>query len=286
MTTLDTVHAAPPAYVAPPTPDGHRFGLFSVASMPESPNVQWEVGVEWESLAQNVADLVSLACEGTDEAGVPLNPDSGVDTVRVLPFGVYGSYDCSVFSRPLDEAVNRARQHLALGEERAVEFAIATGGFDHEPTFQGATDLTPAGGAVDVHAGVGHLESYLAKNHAGVGTIHAPRILGPYLPVEREGQRLETKLGTLVAAGGGYDIANRGPGGATPPEDERWLYATGRPIVRRSDVLVTPDPDQLPNRSNNDVTVFAQRIYAVGWDTAAAAIRVQPDYRGALAPVS
>lgn len=282
MTTLDTVHAAPPAYVAPPTPDGARFGLFSVANMTDSPDVQWEVGVEWESLACGMPGVVSLACVDGDEAGVPLEPDSGVDTVRVLPFAVYGSYDCSVFSRPPDEAENRARQHLALGEERAVEYALTVGGFDHQPTFQSAVDLTPSGGAVPVKGGVGLLEGHLAENYGGVGTIHSPRTLGPYLPVEREGQRLETKLGTMVAAGGGYDVANQGPDGTTPPDEERWLYATGRPIVRRSDVIVVPDEDQRPNRRTNDFTVIAQRIYAVGWDCATAAVRVEPGADGGL----
>lgn len=288
MTAVDVAHVAPPTYVSPPTPNGLRFGLFSVAQMVDTPEL-WEFGVEWESLAGVPAGIVSTICppdDGSDPAGIPLALRDGGGTVTALPFSVFGSYNCSTFSRSAEEAENRARQHLVLGEERAVEQAIAAGGFDNQQTFQGATDLTP-GTAVSVNAGVGLLESHLAKNYGGIGTIHAPRVASPWFPAEKEGQRLETKIGTLVAFGGGYDVANVGPDGTEPAASEVWLYATARPQIRRSDVFVTPDENQRPSRDQNDYMVAVQRVYVVGWDPPTAAVRVEPGVaEGSIAPSS
>lgn len=279
MTAVDVPHVAPPNYVSPPQPEPASYGLLSVANIVDDDTL-WQMGLEWEPLPAAPAGLVSIICppaDGSDPAGLPLTPESGVDTARSLPFGVYGSYSCSTFSRPGDEAENRARQHLALAEETAVEQAIAAGGFDNTPTLQGAADLTPGGGAVPLGIGVGKLESRLATTYGGIGVIHAPRVTAANFPaVGPQGQRMVSRLGNLVAFGAGYDLANTGPDGVAPPDGEAWMYVTPRPIVRRSDVIVTPDTDQRPDRRTNDYTIIAQRVYLVGWDPQVkAAIRVQ-----------
>lgn len=280
MSTVDTPFAAPADYAAPPTPDPARFGLFSVANVIEDPTLRYEAGIEWEPIACDAAGVLSMVCppEGEDDReGFPLTArEGGEGLVEVAPFAVLGSYLCSVFSRPLDEAENRARQHLAMGEERAVEYAIATGLADNTPSFAGAVDLTD-GGAVPFTSGLGLLEGYLAANYGGVGVIHSPRRASPQMShhTERFGQRIETLVGTYVALGGGYDLANRGPDGTEAGDGEAWLYATSRPIVRRSEVIVTPDEDHRPQIANNDVEIFAQRIYSVGWECVTAAALVQ-----------
>lgn len=281
MSAVNIDHAAPPDYMGPPTPDPARFGLFSVANMVTDPTMRYEAGLEWEPIACGPGGIVTMICPPDPDVreGIPLVARDGEDLVTVLPFAVTGSYLCSAFSRPMEEAENRARQHLAVGEERAAEFAIATGDPDNEPTFAGATDLTPAGGAVGVKAGFGLLEAHLGANYGGVGVIHAPRLVAPVASSEgltdRVGQRIETQVGTMVAFGGGYDLANIGPDGNTPPEGNAWLYVTSRPQIRRSEVWITPDEDQRPNIANNDVEIFAQRIYSVGWECVTAAVQVE-----------
>lgn len=282
MTTVDTAFVAPPDYMDAPVPEPARFGLFSVARMLPDAGLRWQPGVEWEPLSGTPADLASSSClpapYSDDAAGHPLVARAGGDREEALPFVVVGSYVCPTFSRDLEEAENRARQHLSLWEERAVEEAIAAGGFDNAPTFQGATDLTPAGGTAEAAHGVGLLEAELARGYAGLGTIHSPRVASAVLVdragVRRQGQRMETAVGTLVAFGGGYDIANVGPDGSIPAEGETWLYATSRPWVRRGEVFVTPDGLFRPDTANNDVTIFAQRVYLVGWERVTAAVRV------------
>lgn len=275
MSTIDIPNAAPADYSAPPTPDPARFGLFSVANVIEDPSLRYEAGIEWEPMACDVAGVLSMVCppDGEDtREGFPLTARDGEGLVQVAPFAVLGSYLCSTFSRPLDEAENRARQHLALGEERAVEYAIATGIADNTPSFVGAVDLTPAGGAVSVGQALALLEGHLGANYGGVGAIHAPRVASPLAAdqggVSRYGQRMETPLGTMVAFGGGYDIASGG--GSTVV-----LYATSRPIIRRSEVIVTPDQDHRPQITNNDVEIFAQRIYSVGWECVTAMVTAE-----------
>ena len=273
---------APPTYVAPPGVEPQRFGLLSVAQTVEEATKRWELGLEWEPLACTRAGVASIVCDTFDEydaPGYPLDPREDGALTESTPFLVVGSYSCKSASRDLEEAEQRARQHLAAGEERAVEYAIASGAGGNEPSFQGATDVTPtAGTAVSLAAGFGLLEAHLAENHHSVGTIHAPRLLGPGIGegqyAWRQGQRLETLLGTFVAAGGGYDLANLGPAGGTPDAGTAWLYATGRPQLRRGQVFVN-DAQSAFDRGTNDVTFYAQRTYSVAWDCVTAAVLVE-----------
>lgn len=271
---------APPIYVQPPVPDAARFGLFSVATMLGDEPDRWKVGVQYEPIPCDAADLAAYECDIDDyDAGYPLAIRDGEGLVEVEPFLVYGSYGCKSLSRPIEEAEQRARWHLQLGEERAVERAIAAGGFGSSPTFQGADDLTPAGGAVDIVAGFALLESLLGSEYGGVGVIHAPKLLSAPASysglVDRQGSHLETVVGTYVAFGGGYDIANAGPNATSPVDGEAWLYATSRPVIRRGEVYVTPDDDHFLHKGNNDIEIVAQRAYAVSWECVLGAVRVQ-----------
>lgn len=267
---------APPIYLAPPATDPHRFGLFSIANMPDTTG-RWEMGVEWEPIDGERAGLRAHECVDAYTEDTVLR--DGEDTVEGVPFVVVGSYVCASASRPLDEGEERARLHLAAGEERAVEYAIATGAMGNEPTFQGATDLTPtAGTAVGIGDGVALIERALASDYGSVGAIHAPRLLAAGLGegqyAWRQGQRLETLVGTFVAAGGGYDLANIGPTGSAPSAGSAWLYGTGRPTIRRGEVFVQPDESSYLNRDDNVVAIMAQRAYLVTWEGPTVAVLV------------
>lgn len=272
---------APPVYVAPPGVDPQRFGLLSVAQTVEETGQRWELGLEWEPLACTRAGVASIVCDTLDEyaaPGYPLDPREDGALVESTPFLVVGSYTCKSASRDLEEAEARARQHLAAGEERAVEYAIASGAGGNAPSFQGATDVTPVPGtAVSVVDGIGLLEAHLAENYHSVGAIHAPRLVSSVLAadglVARQGQRLETLVGTFVVAGGGYDLANLGPAGAAPAAGSTWLYATGRPQLRRGQVFVNDEVSAF-DKATNDVEFYAQRSYSVAWDCVTAAVLV------------
>lgn len=268
---------APPIYLAPPQVEPHRYGLFSIANMPD-PTGRWEFGVEWEPIAGERAELRAHECVDDYTEDVVLR--DGETTVDSIPFVVVGSYLCKSASRQMEDAEARAIAHLNAGEFRAVEFAIATGVMGNEPSFQGATDLTPTPGtAVNLSDGFGLLESNLASNYGSTGSIHAPRLLAPAIGegqfAWRHGQRLETLVGTLVAIGAGYDLANIGPDGTTPSAGETWLYATGRPTIRQGEVFVQPDESHYLVKDDNDVAIMAQRTYLVAWEGPTLAVLVE-----------
>lgn len=73
--------------------------------------------------------------------------------------------------------------------------------------------------------------------------------------------------------GSGYP--GTGPAGAAPAAGSTWVFATGPVAVWRSDVYMVPnDLSEAVDRSINDVTVYAERYYAVGYSCAVLAVNV------------
>lgn len=284
----DVARVAPPIEVSAPVREQSRFGLFSVATMPDQAEPRFALGVQWEPTSCELAGSVSGDCYDPDLTppadpptglGLPPQATSGVGPlVDATPFAVYGSYDCGPFSRPVEEAEIRARQHLAAREESEVERTIAAGDRNNRSTFQGATLLDTGVSLVDA---IGQIESALAFLHGGQAVIHVPRLVGAHLAharlASRQGARLETLGGTYVTLSTGLDIADVGPDGDPPPAGEVWLYGTPTPVVRRSDVWITPDPEFRPHHATNELEVFAWRTYVVGWECATVAVRVDLD---------
>ena len=252
---------APGQYIDPSPTEALRFGLFSVANMPDA-NGRWNLGVEWEPLAGERADLRASEC--VDDYNTQLELREGEETLEGVPFVVAGSYGCLSASRPLEEAEERATLHLLAGEERAVERAIVTGEVANEPTLGNGQLLGVPGIAYPLATAVAMLESALAEQQGSVGTIHSPRFLAPFFTrdaiVDRRGEHIETLVGTYVAFGAGYD------GPAKESATEYWLYGSGRPTIRRGEVFVQPDETKYLDRSSNWVSVMAQREYIVYWD--------------------
>lgn len=260
---------APPNYIAPPAIAGHRFGLFSVAMMTDD-NVRWNLGVEWEPLAGGAAELRPSDC--VDEYNVqPITEFEAPSTREGVPFVVVGTYSCKSASRSIDEAEERARLHLSGGEERAVERVLMNGAglVGAEPTFADAEVVgSPTG--VSLTRAVSLLERGLAIEGNSEGAIHLPRSLTPFALrdslIDRYGQHLETINGSWVVSGSGYDVENVSPDGTPAPEGKLWVYATGRPTVRRGEVFLQPDESNFIKRDTNDIAILAQREYLVTWN--------------------
>jgi hypothetical protein len=274
------LHVAPPTYVTAPAFQPHRFGLFSVANMVDRPEPYWQTGVQYEPISCWGVSGASGICFDPDAQepmphGWPLSVfQGGVDTVTALPFAVYGWYDCSGMSRPLQEAEDRARAHLAAGEEREVEWSIVDGAWDNTPFLEDNPD--DLGGPYPIEVAFGALEGWVGARFGGQGVIHMPRSLGPVARSKtlfsRQGQRLETELGNLVAAGSGYDMAGLG---LREGADTATLFVTSVPTIRRSEVWVNPDPEFRPSRTNNDLTIYAWRVYLVSWECVTAKVEVE-----------
>jgi len=191
-------------------------------------------------------------------------------------FGVYGGVTCKGPGFDMGEAEARTRDAFLAMESVGVERALLKTRFVDGPTWDPAVDLTPAGGAVSPAVGLALLEGAAGCNYAGAPIIHASRAAASLLTgnqgsVTREGDRLVTKLGSRVAAGGGYGCPNTGPSGAAPAAGEEWMYASGEIGVARSDLFSQAEID----RSTNDVYVLVERAYVVAVDGYTAAVRVK-----------
>jgi hypothetical protein len=279
-----------PRRVAVPGTAAPRFGLESVVQwLPADDHVF--MGVQFEHLRCDAAHITAaLQCDDADESpfGVPKTTTPGVPLVKASPFAVYGEYECNPVARPLSEAFELASAHLESGRGRAIERAVQFGEAGNEPTLANdAVDITPAGGPVSLVDAIARLEQYLGANYGGTGVLHMDRRLAAHaisdylvVPV---GDTLQTSLGTLVAAGAGYDNAF-GPDESpseSPAAGSIWIYATGAVYGWRSDVGYIPDsPSGAVDRSTNTLRVLAEQTFVVAWECVTAAIQVDPTALG------
>lgn len=273
---------APARYVVAPTVIPTRFGIFSVSTIVDVTDDHELAGIEWEPTYCGPAQITGVGCPNEGVFGTPKEYTPGGQLVEAAPFAVYGSWACSPIGH-WDDAQARATAALLQGEERAVERAVHRAEAGNTMSFQGATDVTPVPGtAVGITDAFAILEAYAALNFNGIGVIHAnPRevtravnsFLLDEMPSNAAGP-LTTNLGTLVASEGGMS-GNIGPTGAAAGAGTHWIFMTGRPVIRRSSVILTP-----PNRDNglntgtNDLEMLAERIYVIAWDCGTVAILV------------
>jgi hypothetical protein len=143
-----------------------------------------------------------------------------------------------------------------------------------------ATDLTPAGGAVDPVVGLAMLEGHASIHYAGAPTLHVPRTIGSllinkYAAISYDGDTLVTELGSKVAADGGYESPNNGPTGAAPAAGEQWLYATGEVVVAGGDPIVRGGLDLTETTDSNRYRILWERPYIATVDCYTAAVRVK-----------
>lgn len=271
-----------PRYVAAPARAQQRFGLYSVSTVIDVTDPHELLGVNWESISCLPATIIGMGCAGDTLLNTPKEYADQTEYGEATPFGVFGSWACSPIGH-WNDAQDRATAALLQGEERAVERAIHRSEAGNEMTFQGATDITPVPGtAVSIVAGVALLEAYLAANYGGVGVIHAnPRevtyMANEYLLADTPNNAtgaLTTNIGTYVASEGGMNGVV-GPTGASATGDDHWLFATGRPVIRRGPVMLTPPSRNAGlNTSTNDLEMLAERIYLVSWECVTAAVLV------------
>lgn len=294
-----TQPSGPRVHVAPPTFTSLPFGLLNaLATEVRSPVDQhWRTGVTWRSLCAQ-ADTTFDECfavSGTAGAAPP-PPGPKSETAEIeyrgaTPFTVYVEIDCSAPGF-WDDAQNLTEQAFARAEEHEIETAFWTGlangrrvVFPHLAanveildnrgiTLQTAATVI-ATGTPGLLEGLGELEGALADCYHGVGYIHVPREVIPFLAdrmnLIQEGPRYRTPNGNVVVPGSGY--ANTSPAGVAAAEDTAWIYATGGIFIYRSAIDTTP-PISTLDRSSNLVSVIAERTYVVGFECCHLAVNV------------
>lgn len=241
------------------------------------------VGTETYLVEVDDPDAVSYVWTGTP-APSAIQPPS-VNTAQVIGektfsgpswpdgarFTVYAGVDCKRFGTAADRAAGLAEGERVFKarESYGVERAVI------ETVLQGATDLTPTTGAVTPAEGLALLEGDASTKYAGVPTIHSPRLIASLLmqnySIEFQGGKLYSRLGSKVAAGGGYDSSNFSPDGDAPDEGEMWLYASGEVLVLRSGLFTKDELD----RDTNESIDLIERTYIVAVDCYTSAVLVK-----------
>lgn len=268
----------------------NQYGLFSVSEPTTLEDDHWEGGITWDDdLCSEVHSTVGF-CPIPVTGSTPKIPDRDFEACCADPFIIYGSYDCPPVGRTAEEAFSIAKKRLSTREEREVERTFWTGttdgGINVNPSlaFGNSTcgsapiDLTPSGGPVGAIASFAILESALGDCSPGAGVIHANYGLASFLAtaslIYPRGDAWYTITGQRLAIGAGYP--GTGPGNIVAAPGTSWVFATGPTRVYRSEVFLTPERyTQALNRTLNNATVFAERVYAAGWSCCLFAIRVE-----------
>jgi hypothetical protein len=194
---------------------------------------------------------------------------SPVETaVSGAPFTVITSYTCNVIGYSFEEARQRVLTRLSLREQRAVERRLwqgqtAAGLGAITGLFRSATTIGPASCPTDA---VAQLEQVLADNAVVGGIIHARPYMSAYLSNSHliyhgRGNQITTDRGTLICYGEGYD--GTGPANQPVSGSAEYMYASGRVLIWQDPEVFVPPAMQTLNRSTNDLTLVAERVYAV-----------------------
>lgn len=235
-------------------------GLLQAANLVPIEDVHVEMGVDWQPLACAVASTTGWC---PPDPGDPEREKSfnRVADQSVEPVTVFAGVECAVPGWTFDEAVERARSILNVGEQAALEQWV------WENVLAGAaTDVSAEVGDTSVTGRLAELEKALAGVYSGTGVVHVPVVLASFMQtmglVVREGQKLRTVTGHAISIGAGYPAT--APNGDDPPAGEAWMYISGPVTVRQGEARVAPDGDAAAiNTSTNDRFVLAERTNVV-----------------------
>lgn len=266
-----------PAYIAtPPPPQRPGYGLFDAALGPlpfPRPEAQGGGVIYVPDTCSGPINLRALNCPAVTGA----KTFTGIETpVSGAPFAVYSSYTCGSIGFSFDEVRQRVVTRLQLQEERAVEKRLWQGDSTQGITglFLNATNLGVASCATEA---IELLEQGLADNAIVGGLIHARPGMAAHLAasmqLDRVGPRTwATSLGTPYVFGQGYD--GSGPTGQAATSANEWMYATGRITVWQDSEIFVPPIGQTMDKTTNQITTIAERVYAVAVECFVGAVQV------------
>lgn len=266
-----------------------RYGLLTVATPVTPADGHWEGGITWDNELCTEVHSTSLQCPPVAD---PKIAERDFEACCADPFVLYGSYDCPPVGRKATDAFRIATERLRVHESRELERVFWTGVTDSGETVNPSlafgnntcgtepVDLTVANPGLNVLGGLAVLESALVDCAPGGGVIHVNYGVAPFLAhhnlIYRDGDTWYTVTGQRLAFGAGYP--GSGPENVAAAAGTTWMFATGPIGIWRSDIFLTPERlDQAVDRDINDVTVFAERVWAVGWSCCLFAINVTLD---------
>lgn len=272
-----------------PIPVKNRFGLLSVTNPITPADQHWEGGVTWtDDLCSDIFSTTGF-CPIPPTGSTPKIADRSSVNCCASPFIIYASFDCPPVGRTAGEAFAVAKKRLIMKEEREVErvfwTGVTIGGSTVNPSLAFGNDtcggtpinLTPSAGPVGLVQSMAVLESALGDCSTGPGVIHANYGVASFLRdaylINQNGGSWTTVTGQRLAIGAGYP--GSGPNNVVASPGTTWLFATGPLFILRSEVFLTPERYQESlDRTLNNVEVYAERVYSVGWNCCLFAIQV------------
>lgn len=231
-------------------------------------------GVRWTQGFTVVGDDCGEATAADPcDATPPTITPHGQSHYEVLPYLLVAVYECSTFGAKPDE--------IQAGARRILDSGAASAGIERQ-LWEGDT-LIAANPSIrsegtDFGAGVmgppqalAELEMVARDLAPGLGRymIHAsPRLVSLWHTggaLEKVGNTIQTILGTVVVAGGGYRTRATGPGGVTLNPPQEWAVITGLVTVHLGPVMEDPDANLVVDRTTNTIAATAARFAAASW---------------------
>lgn len=261
-----------PAPQAEPT----MYGLFSVSEVIDhtAADERWVGGLSWVNEVC-AYDLRIINVCGPDEVSVV---EASSTEPGAAPGFAIDVTDACTTTFGMNPAERRARVNRAVDmlTELAVE-RVLWSGIDVNPGTWGATaddrypsfqdsDATVLNGGTPVEplAGLALIEEAVSQSVGIQSTLHMNRRVGTMVMGLSEPTGtppfLNTKLGTKMAMGSGYQRS--GPGGVAATAGTGWIFATGPVVVHLGPIVMYEAPDV----RTNDVYMKAERPAAVAWD--------------------
>lgn len=256
------------------------FGILSPATtVYNHTDSFWTSGITYENQDAGLVIMNGSIYGASPAENVTVvdNTDSPEHFKTYYPFDVKASVKVSTFGTNPAEIEASAKNALDIVMQKAIEIEFWNGDVaklldsDNDNRYLAsaqAVDVTPtAGTAVKVRYGLALLEEALGNAPLGnAGVIHAPRVVGSALKLEKDGKKLVTPLGNSVVSGVGY--SKKGPTGADAGAGKAWMYATGPVSVRIGPTIVTPEKlNQAINTRINEIQYFVDGSAAVTWST-------------------
>jgi hypothetical protein len=256
------------------------FGILSPATTVYNERESfWTSGITYENQDAGlvIANGSIFGANPTETVTVVDNTDSPEHFKTYYPFDVKASVKVSTMGTNPAEIEASAKKALGIVMQKAIEIEFWNGDIaklldsDNDNRYLASTqsiDVTPtAGTAVKVRYGLALLEEALGNAPLGAaGVIHAPRVVGSALNLDKDGKKLVTPLGNSVVSGVGY--SKKGPNGADAGAGKAWMYATGPVSVRIGPTIVTPEKlNQALNIRINEIQYFVDGSAAVTWAT-------------------
>lgn len=235
-------------YVEAPVAPARRTGLLRVATVSEGTAERWHGGITWQS------PRTGTAWYRTDQESTDPKTVGTVSPVEAESFYVGIAAEAGMLLDPALPEFLRAR--LDGAETVAVEAAVR----DLVLVARGSALVSTA---TDLAHGLALLEQALAEQYGGLPVVHVDVYTAVLLAaadvVEHTGDgTLVTKVGTPVIPGAGY-TAGEGVevDSVTAGEGESWMFGTGWPVLRRSQMVTADAWDTTYNKR----LALAERLY-------------------------